>query len=455
MAAHTFALTDGTTTITFTKANGYFVQKYPMVPPESTGDSKDLAKTVTETLDMVVLGANAAAMQANVQAIDRMLITMRRRQKRDTGPRVFILATLDGDTTTWRSELVGASFAPAEDALRMWPNFTIEAQLHIERAAYWEDNTLRPLPGTNGNGTNNTSGLKIYNCGDSTGSSPNDRDNYFQIAAGDVGGSLPAPVRLEMTNTSGGGLQYSDLFIATNAFSDPANFTHILEAETVGVLGTYDVSTSGASNSGGYCVTGTHGSSWTFQANLSASLLAKAAGQDFHILQRLASTPTGAYVRPSIYDATGVWELRRGDETQIAVSGQALLDLGVLSLPPGGYSTAYGAQRLALAWRASPGTVLTDYWALFPTTGFRRLTALATIANNGTVVDDPIEDRAFALVGAVESPVIVRRAGPVMVWPNMLQRIYFLWADNISHDSVITQTMTVKAFYRPRRVTIG
>ena len=453
MAAHTFSLTDGTTTLTFTRANGYFVTTYPMQAPEIGEDGAPQA-TVSETIDLATVGATIAAMQANVQALERMLITMRRRQATGSGPRVFLQATLDGDTTTWRSEIVAGRLNPTDEALRLWPNYTIEAELSVERRGFWEDATLRQLSLTNGNGSNNTSGLKIYNCGDSTGTSPNKRDNYVQVAANDVTGDLPAPVRLELTNTIGSSIQFSALYAATNVFSDPQNFAHIQEAETIIVSGSLSGLDTTLHSGGYYVVNSIVGAgTLTIQATLSAALLAKCAGQDFHILQRTSNFPAG-YVRASVYDAAGNAAIRNGDEVAASVASN-LYDLGVLSLPPGGYSSAYGALRMVTRWRVSGSTdVQTDYWALFPTTGFRRLQAIADVVNNATVVDDPIEDRAFVLSSGAELPYIVRRAGPVMVWPGQLQRVYFLWAGN-SGISTITQTMTVKAYYRPRRVTIG
>ena len=446
--AHAFSITDGTTTFSLTTTNSQLIN-YPMAP---AANERGVLQHVTESIDILLYAATPTLMQTAAATLERLLQKARERTSGNTGPVIYIQAQLDSDSTAWRSRIYDARLELKENSLAIWGNAKMEATVYVERAPYWEG-ALTQIPLTNGNGTSNTSGLKVYNCGDSTGTSPNKRDNYLQIAAGDVTGSLPAPVRLELTNTSGSSIQYTDIFLAVNSFSDPANFAHILEAETAGVNGTYDVDTVDTNCSGGSKVVSSSG---TLQANISTTLLSKAAGYDFHILQRVSYFPATTYVRPSVYDPAGVFEIRRGEETPLTVGSQTLHDLGVISLPPGGYSTAYGALRILFACRLPAATSIEhDYWALFPTTGFRRLQALVSIANAATIIDDPIEDRAYALISGAELPYIVRKVGPVVVQPNTLQRIYVLWADLITHDSVITQTMTVKAYYRPRRSTIG
>jgi hypothetical protein len=134
-------------------------------------------------------------------------------------------------------------------------------------------------------------------------------------------------------------------------------------------------------------------------------------------------------------------------------STNQLVDLGVLPLPPGGYGTTYGAQRLSLYYRPT-GTISVqlDSFLLFPAVAFRRLTPVGSIANGAKITDDPIEDRAYITASSVDRPGVVRRSGPVMVWPNTLQRIYFAWALS-NATAPIDQTFTVKAWYRPRRVS--
>jgi hypothetical protein len=83
---------------------------------------------------------------------------------------------------------------------------------------------------------------------------------------------------------------------------------------------------------------------------------------------------------------------------------------------------------------------------------FRRLNIVGSVANGAKITDDPIEDRAYITASGVDIPAVVRRSGPVQVWPNTLQRIYFAWGLQ-NTTSPIDQTFTVKAWYRPRRLS--
>ncbi len=445
MTAHSLSISDGTTTFALSGNTTAMLQNYAMATPTTDEQS------VTETIKLSIVGSTPTVMQANIATLERLLQQARQRRNATIGPCVYLQFQLITDASAWRSRILDARLEVSETSIAVWANAVCECSLYIERVPYWEG-ALTQLPLTNVNGSANTSGLQIFNSNDGVGTIPNKRCNYVEISSSDVTGSLPAPVKLELTNTVGSAVGYTDIFAATNVFSDPANFTHILEAESVVVSGSLS-SADTAQYSGGYYVENSGSAPFLIHTGLTAALLAMAAGQDFHILQRTVNLPAG-YVKPAIYDAAGQVAIRSGDEVPLTVTPSNLNDLGVLGLPPGGYSAAYGALRMVLAWRVATSTIVqSDYWALFPVTGFRKLQVVADVANNATVVDDATEDRAYVRASSLELPYVIRKASPVMVWPNRLQRVYLLWSD----DSIntITQTMTVKAYYRPRRATIA
>ena len=445
--AHVISITDGATTITLTNGSTYQVHEYdPQVPDMDA----QLAGEVSETLEISIFGATTAAVQTNATALDRLLESARRRQAIGAGPRVYLQLQMDGDATTYRSEILNARLEPGEMVLRLWPNKMAQANLYVVRVPYWEG-ALTQIPLTNGNGSANTSGLTIYNHDDSgTG-----HDNYVQIAAADVAGAIPAPVKIELTNTTGSAQLYQEIFIATNAFCDPANFTHILEAETIFTSGGSSAADANCSGGNYHTITGSSG--MTAYYSLSTALLQKAQGHDFHLLMRMRNA-FSAYVRPSIMTSEATPSsglvLRRGDETEMYVAGQAIVDLGVLPLPPGGYSTAWAVELLKLVWRGS-GTLTAevDCFALFPAVSFRRLQTISGlgIPNNASITDDPTEGRVYCTFPSGEGPWAVARNSPVLVWPNTLQRLYFLWSLS-DHSAPIAQTFTVKAWYRPRKL---
>lgn len=462
--AHTVSLTDGTTTITLTPANGYRVEGYTPKAPESTlsgavplaqAAQAALAATVAESVDLWPTAATTALMQEKITALDRLLDTARRYQQTGIGVPVYWQFQPDGDSVNWRSELLDARLDSQEDLLKLWGNAQVPMTLYLLRRGFFETVTAVALPLTNTSASRTTSGLTIYNHDDGG----THHDNYAQIAAADVAGALPSPVILEITNNSGDTQQYQEIHIATNAFANPATLTHVIEAEDTVVSG---YGTPGSDSTCSGYVDVTHTDSYVSKAisgagqmqfDLSATIMQKCAGNDFHILARFRNAFT-AYVRPSIYDAAATVQLRRGDEVEITVLSQALVDLGVLPIPPGGYSAAWGAGRLVLDIRtATSQTVELDCFILMPAISYRRLTSVKTIADNGKITDDPCANRAYATMSSVEYPYIVRRGAPVQVWPNTLQRLYFAWS-LYDKSAPVDQTVSVKAWHRPRRVIV-
>jgi hypothetical protein len=158
-------------------------------------------------------------------------------------------------------------------------------------------------------------------------------------------------------------------------------------------------------------------------------MLQQGRGYDFHMLARFRSVNGTVYIRPAIYDSSGTYALWTGDESQVGVLSDAIVDLGVCPLPPGGYGTAYAAQRLYWALRSASSVVVqTDFIAFFPANTFRKLRMLSTTANGAKVTDDQPEGRAYSVASSVETPNVAVSGQPLTVWPNTLQRIYVLWS---------------------------
>ena len=437
--AHALSITDGTTTFSLSTTNCVLRQYTPAEP--QAGEP-----TVAETIDVMFYAASVAAMRTAIDVLQTLLDTARRRQAWGVGAVVYLLYQPDGDATAWRSRIIDARLEYNEDTLRAWGQAKLPASLLIEREPdRW--GSLTPIPLTNSNGSGNTSGLTV---------NPHDSgsiDNHVQIAGSAVAGSLPSPVQLELTNNNGASVNFYEILCANNAFSDPTGNWHVLQAESAVVAGSGTVASSSTCSNGQYVGWSFTGSN-TQQYTLSQSLLQSAQGYDFHLLARFRALTARAFVRPHIYDSTGAFVLWTGDEVELPLISPAVADLGVVPLPPGGYSSAWGAMRLYLAWRAegAVAAVDTDFFAFFPANTFRRLRVPVTVANGGVVVDDGIEGRAYVRTSAVELPSVQPSGMPLLVWPGVTQRLYFTWS-LADMTSPITQTLSVKAWYRPRRYT--
>jgi hypothetical protein len=454
--AHVFALTDGTTTISLVASNVY-LENYDLKVPQ------DDDKTVVDTVDILITGTTGALMQTKARAIESMIEAARRYQKTRTGARVYVTAQLISDTDAWRSELIGGRMELAEDALAVWGNYKMRATLYLERVPYWEGPETG-IPLANGNGTwdgSSATGLAIYNCNDGVGSSPNKRHNYVQIAAGVITGTLPAPVKVEFKQNLAGTMLISGLYMATNADSDPANLVHMIEAESRAWGGTVtvDANCSGGDKVSFSAYTGSAQAYW----NLDSAIIQKTAGRWFRLLlavrSRNATAAQMETIQADLRDSTGVNVLYRGPEVPFNAantSGDPLVDLGAFPLPPGSSAASYDRVQLWITLRLASGSATTalDFIQMTPADAYRPVRIVPIGILSGDVfVDDGIDGVSYATANGFRGPFLRTFTDPLVVWPGKLQRIYVL-TDCDTMDFSITDKLLMRAWYRPRRLTV-
>ena len=454
--AHVFALTDGTTTISLV-ASSVYLENYDLKVPQ------DDDKTVVDTVDILITGTTGALMQTKARAIESMIEAARRYQKTRTGARVYVTAQLISDTDAWRSELIGGRMELAEDALAVWGNYKMRATLYLERVPYWEGPETG-IPLANGNGTwdgSSATGLAIYNCNDGVGSSPNKRHNYVQIAAGVITGTLPAPVKVEFKQNLAGTMSISGLYMATNADSDPANLVHMIEAESRAWGGTVtvDANCSGGDKVSFSAYTGSAQAYW----NLDAAIIQKTAGRWFRLLlavrSRNATAAQMETIQADLRDSTGVNVLYRGPEVPFNAAntaGDPLVDLGAFPLPPGSSAASYDRVQLWITLRLASGSATTalDFIQMTPADAYRPVRIVPIgILSGDVVVDDGIDGVSYATANGFRGPFLRTFTDPLVVWPGKLQRIYVL-TDCDTMDFSITDKLLMRAWYRPRRLTV-
>lgn len=444
--AHLLQVTDGTTTINLT-TSGWTLKRYDM----AVGDPNEDSKPITDTIELQASGASTTAMQTTLETLEQMLLKVRLRRKTNRGPRIYLQIQPISDATLWQSEILAWSLPPSQGALAYWINAKMEVRLIVERRPYWESATLTELNiKSQNNATAGTGGRPVHNRKDGIGG------NYVEIASSQIDGSLPAPVKVQLTNTSGSFQNYRNIHLATNSQSDPVNFTHFIDCETLASGSAGSSVTSGSANAGGYATVTFTGAA-TLKWTLSSTLLAKSAGRSFRLLARFVGYSTAApiYAEPRIMDDGGLADIPPiGDKVTLpvlAASPYALVDLGSLFLPPGGYNTIWAPQLLALKLYSSISqTVAIDYIQLTPTESYRKLVQTGQqIANNDSIVDDGIERQTYALEGGLASPFYAPQGEPLMIFPGQTNRIYILHDTGMS--SPLTNTFSVRLWYRPRR----
>lgn len=441
---HALSITDGTTTISLSSSN-CILNNYVPVAPTINDDGS--AKAVTETVEFAITGANGAAVQTKQNQIERILQAAIDRTITGKGPRCYLIYQPDGDSA-YRSEIVRGVLNPSRNAAQGFMQGIVEYRLSLTRVPFWEGPRTQ-IPLSNGNGTNNTSGLTIYAHDDSgTG-----HDCYLQIASTDVIGSQPTPVELQLTNTTGSAQDYRHWYFANNPWS--TSLAHIIEGEDR--ISGYGTIAAQGSASGGNVVTQT-GSGWlTFRWYIPSASLNIIRGRWMRIFARWWSIPSAArQVRLRLYEYYGLTQLTPEQITWTTSAGTDIFhDCGALALPPLEYLSGWKDVVLEISVQTSGSeTVAIDFLALLPSEDglFRYVEQPAfTVANGGIMVDDGIEGVTYLNESGLITPVLEPRTGPLLVSPGVAQRLYVL------HDGdggSIAWTLTAKAWYRPRRWTL-
>lgn len=444
-------ITDGTTTILLSGSDGTYGASYGVSYIPSTG----AGGTMTEQVDWILSGT-VANIRSAVNVVERLLNDARRRRETQQGARVWLEYRPVATDDYYRSELFDGrvvwSSEPGERMITQATSARVRVAVLVERAPWWEGAEAE-LQLSTSNASAATGGRTIYNHDDAgTG-----HDNWVQIASTQVGGVLPAPVRVELTNTVGSAQSYRKLHMATNAYGTPASFTHILEAEDASGGGT---PTADANCSGGEYLAISLGTgidlslAWT----ISAAQLGYALGRYFRVLARFQDTTGNATVRMAVYDSAGTTLLYAG-ETFVFGAADAygiVKDLGTVPLPPGGYTSSYTAITLVMEI-TGPLIAELDFLQLTPLDAYRYVELFgAAVANNAAIVDDGLEGITYVRTSSAAAGLASPRGEPLLVFPGKTQRLIFLHetVDSGNPASPIANTMTARVYYRPRRPTV-
>jgi hypothetical protein len=443
--------TDGTTTLNVSDLTNGILTRY------QSGNNNALVEETTDKI-MVVLRGSRATKLANIGTLNSFFQLATDRQQKPYLSKLFVERD-SGDGVWWRSEIVSGLVmldADSIDAIERSPEISIV----FTRKNFWEGAEAQ-IALSNGNGTNNTAGLTVYNCNDGVGTSPNKRNNYVQIAAGVISGDMPAPVRLEITNTYNSAAQLYTVWLSHNVESDPANFQNIIEAEAAAAGGT---DTTNSSFSGGKYRTFT----WSGDNQaligrwvLDTAYLNKTKSSWFKILAAFTGSPssgTRLQCKLRFPSDSALTEISSSQEVVLSTSYR-IQDIGTLQLPPW---LAGAGDQVAIAFclyarKSGGGSLGIDYFQFSPIDSYRILQPRGYgAALNERIVDDGIAgllygDQWTSQPGKIG--IYTGQGKPVLLKPAKIQRIYFLMRSNT--DGIpIDRTISVKAYYRPRKATL-
>ena len=419
---HAYSLTDGATTVSLS-SSGVFLTQYTPVAPSINGAPNYDYEIVTETLELTPHASSTSTLQAIINGIDRLLDEARLRQKSNSEPRVYLQLQVDGESDTYRSEVLYGRLELQENAMAVWGNYQVPARLHITRRPFWEGPRTELSISTSGNSAG-TGGKPITNTA----------ANWIQIANTQVDGVLPTPIELQLTNNGGAGVGYRNFYMGTNA--------------TSGTTLTHSYSGASASLS---LVSGIYTGQITVA--LSAAQMALTKGKPFKIFARFTTQTASVYCKPILRDVNNLMPLVEGDEVYmpLASAGTRWVDFGTLPLPPGGYSTVWTDANLNFYFRSATAASLTinvvrlmamDSYQYIVQRGF-------TVAAGGVMTFDNIEGLYHQ---AGQSIYSVRTEEPLMIFPNVTQRVNIMFDEGSSSDTA--KTLSVQAYYRKRRLTI-
>lgn len=434
--------TDGVTTVDLQTAPWLGASFFP----QAGGlDEAEVTESAVCTLE-----GTATAIRAAVNGLQALLGAAWRRQRR-VNARVWVEFRPLTSDSWFRAEVldgvVNWSSNPAKRLLEATSN-TVEVAVSFRRVNGWDGPEVELELSTSSQGAA-TGGRAVLNH-DDAGSG---HDNWVQIAAAQVTGELPGPCRVQLTNTVGASRTFTKMAVALNALSDPANFVHVLEGESRTSGGTV---TADATASGGNVAALAHvGSTTTTMVwALTAAQMQRSRGRSFRLLARIVGVIGSWSVTPEVRAGDGVTALWRGDVTTLPALYGGLIDLGVLPLPPGGYSAVYGAVTLALSFTGS-GLAEVDFLQLTALDGFRLLRCLGPCANNEAVTDDGAEGMAYVESGAAVLPYVVGVGAPILLHPGVTQRLMVLAEDGQSPDPMgIAQSWSVRVWHRARRLVV-
>lgn len=432
-------LNDGTTQLNL--SDGTYARVVGFAP-----DSGDKDTTVAR-IDAVCVGSRSAII-ATVNSINNMIERAKARQQVRRGARVY-LEIDEGDGWLLRSEIIDGSILTDSNTYDRLSRNYAPITLIVERKNYWESTSETQIPLSNENGTNNTSGLNIYNCNDGAGSSPNKRNNYIEISSSAVSGDLPAPPRIEFTYLSTGSIY--EMFLSHNWRSAPATLTHWYEFS-----GIYSATCSGTSyttvSSGPSAPSDAH-----ILATISSAQVSKLLGRSYRVLVRLYSSAVSTYIYyPAILELAGSKSYGAPIIINSPISGAYLYDFGQLpAIPP--YESAgdpIGAFDFGVRVANMPALtgVDVDYMQLTPVDGYRKISNIGASQNYKLVLDESAgEAKTFNTTPAIYAYCAIHGA-PIMLFPGVTQRLYCLWNDYTTNT--VSAYGSVKIYYRPRRKTL-
>jgi hypothetical protein len=392
----------------------------------------------TESLELLIQGADVDTVTGHVQDIEELLDAARQSSRTWRDVRVYLQIQHDGDgSDTWRSEILAGTLELGE-ALDNLPRYRVEAVLSLTRRPFFEGARTALQLSTEADGTASTSERTLHITDDATAG----ERNYIDIAAAQVTGNLPAPIELQIRNAEAGAVWWTAYHLTNHVHMTPASLDPIYlgsAASPIGASNTESGDTEGASHY------------WTL-TDTQASYF---AGQYVRMLAILTGATAGTYLRAAVAYVAGVAVPIYRAGQPVYADGAGTYDLGVIPVPPGGASEDWTNVSVAiLAQRTGGYTVAVDHVQLFAAGAglYRKIVQGSfSVANTSAMVEDGPEGLTYlrTVSTGARYPLLRGFHEPLHIWPGKDNRLR-IWIEGATKGDQVE----AQAWYRPRRLSV-
>ncbi len=433
------SITDGTTTISLS-SSGCLLTHY--VPQGTASTAVVDEKPLTETIEFVITASDGAAVQAALNAIERLLTqAIDRSGSRERRP--YLTFQAHSDAVARRSEILSYQLLLDDDAPVQLVQLMLGVRLIVTRAPWWEVATETDA------GT-----IYIYN-GDAVGEpdvggwiGPTGPITYSAAFAADEGdnaynagewanieGVLPTPAHVTLTNGKGSSVAVKRIYIANDIYARFDGSQHYLSSGAT-------VSWTGSS---------THATArWTLTPTAAQIAKIVAAG-GVRLLGVFASASASVYLRAALYQNTPgsvLAEAWRGPE-MLTTAARKVYDLGFMPAPP--EATTFTDWRIIISvFAAASGAANLDFLQLCPGRELIVLESAVGVAWENGAVLDWWGDQRYAAIAGYHGSLIA--SGRLLLQPQRQNRLQVLAESTSGVDT--TMPIRVAVQYRPRRATI-
>lgn len=461
-------LTNGTVTVTLHDPSvGLYAQRayVPHAPELGVTETTDMLmdggeipvtayKNVTETAS-IFLSGGLAAIRTTIQQMNALFESARTWQRRRMGSRLWVEFRADDAETWYRSEILNGRVEMDDSSMGgPWvPSGRVIVDITWTRRYFWEG-AESFLTLTNAHGTGTT--VTVYNSNDAN-------YDHFVAVSSVITGDIPAPCRIEYTNTYNVAARMTDVYIGHQAYRNVSGDDLVFKANAADFFTPFSQDTSLLLSD--YTAGSGREWSWAYSGeidlgywSLPSAILTAAQGGYFRVLLRTGVNVGTFALRMTIKisNLSVLWSSGWVNKDSSRI--QSLISLPLPPFRAGMTVAQTSLLTLGIQARSSSATSKTfrfDSLYLMPTESYRSLLAQGYGAAFGVrVMDDQMANSLYSdgwAGGAMGN--YTDSGSQIMLVPGQTNRLYFV-AGNTANTGEPIRTSSVRVAFRPRRLTL-